>query len=364
VPTFAVILSRFRKIATLPRAVQVAALPCCALFLFVTGCRREDIRVYEAPKEKRASRVAAPEGWEEQPAGQMSVSSYLIRGAGGAKAQVTVTALPASAKSKDEVANVNMWRSQVALKEIEVDQVERERERIQIAGHAAALFDMSGTMDSAPTRILAAMQNRGDAVWFFKMTGDDALVKSQKDAFVQFAAGYPLPHDHNHDGHGNPTAAGSATGDPNENQTVAATTPSPSRESSPEGQGRFRAPPGWEAQPPGAMQDARFLAANGKATVTISIFENSGGELRPNVDRWRGQIALKPATDEEFAKSVAPLDLPEGKATIVDMTGPQQRLVTVIVARGSQSWYFKLTGEPAAVGAEKNKLIEFVKTTK
>jgi hypothetical protein len=361
VPNFAVILSRFRE--TAPRGCAVkAACSCCALLLLVTGCRPEDIRVYDAPKEKRASRVAAPEGWEEQPAGQMAISSYLIRGAGSAKAQVTVTALPASAKSKDELENVNRWRGQVALKEIDVDQLERERESIQIAGHAAALFDMAGTLDSDPTRILAAMQNRGDAVWFFKMTGDDALVKSQKDPFIQFAAGYPLPHDHDHDDHGQPTAPDSASASKG-NQT-AATTPSPAGESSPEGHTRFQAPPGWVIQPPGAMQDARFSVANGKATVAISIFENSGGELRPNVDRWRGQIALKPATDDEFAKSVTPLDLPEGRATVVDMTGPQQRLVTVIVARGSQSWYFKLIGEPAAVGAEKNKLIEFVKTTR
>ena len=361
-PKFAVILSRFRETAPRGGAVKAAAFTCCALLL-VTGCRREDIRVYDAPKEKRASRVAAPEGWEEQPAGQMAISSYLIRGAGSARAQVTVTALPASAKSKDELENVNRWRGQVGLKEIDVDQLERERERIQIAGHAGALFDMAGTMESAPTRILAAMQNRGDAVWFFKMTGDDALVKSQKGAFIQFAAGYPLPHDHDHDEHGQPAAGGSASSGPKGDQT-ASTSPAPAGESSSAGQGRFQAPPGWVSQPPGAMQDARFSAANGKATVTVSIFENSGGELRPNVDRWRGQIALKPATDEEFAKSVTPLDLPEGKATVVDLTGPQQRLVTVIVARGNQSWYFKLMGEPAAVGAEKNKLIEFVKTTK
>ena len=112
------------------------------------------------------------------------------------------------------------------------------------------------------------------------------------------------------------------------------------------------------------MQDAKFAVAGGKAIMTISIFENSGGDLRPNVDRWRAQIGLKPATDEEFSKSVTPLDLPEGKATIVDVTGPQQRLVSVIAVRGARSWYFKLLGEPNVIAAEKNKLIEFVKKTK
>ncbi len=333
---------------------QYAFLFLCALSA-VVGCRREDIRVYDAPKEKRASRVAAPEGWEEQAAGQMAVSSYIVRGQGGAKAQVSVSALPANANSKDELANVNRWRGQVALPEIDVDQLARDRERIQIAGHPAALFDMAGTTDSKKTRILAAMQIRGDAVWFFKMTGDDDLVKTQRDIFLQFSAEYPLPHDHAHDEQGQPAASATSTARAEPPPQTAATVPASSR---------WKAPADWTEQQPGAMQDAKFSVAGGKAVMTISIFDKSAGDLRPNVDRWRAQIGLKPSTDDEFTKSVTPLDLPEGKATVVDLTGPQQRLTTIIVVRGDRSWYFKLMGEPSAVAAEKNKLIEFVKTTK
>jgi hypothetical protein len=328
----------------------------CALALFAAGCGREGVRVYEAPKEKRASRLPVPAGWEEQPSGQMAVSSHLVRGEGNAKAQVTVTALPPSASSKDELANVNRWRAQLGLKPVDVGELAQEREPIQIAGHSATLFDMAGEMDSAPTRILAAMQSRGDAVWFFKMTGDADLVKAQKAAFVQFAAAYPLPHDHDHDEKGEPSAS-APTATLDHDQPAPSVSPAPA-------QSRWKTPAGWTEQAPGAMQDGKFSAADGKATITISIFENSGGDLRPNVDRWRGQIGLKPATDEEFNRSVTPLDLPEGKATVVDVTGPQQRLVTVVAMRGNRSWYFKLMGEPAAVAAEKGRLLEFVATTK
>jgi hypothetical protein len=350
-----VIPIRFRESASFCCTARSAALFALALALLVTGCRRENIRVYDAPKEKSAPRLAVPDGWEEQPAGQMAVGSYVIRGPGGAKAQVTITALPAAASSKNELANVNRWRGQLGLKEISVDQLNRDREQIQMAGHAAALFDLAGTMDSTPTRILAAMQSRGDAVWFFKMIGSADLVKSQKDAFVQFAAAYPLPHDHDHAEQGQPAATVSP---PPQNEAPASAAPAG------EARSRWSAPSGWVEQQPGAMQDAKFAVAGGKAVMTISIFENSGGDLRPNVDRWRAQIGLKPATDEEFSKSVTPLDLPEGKATIVDVTGPQQRLVSVIAVRGARSWYFKLVGDPDVITAEKSKLIEFVKTTK
>jgi hypothetical protein len=345
------------RIRSQQMSAPVFRLMCLVLLaLAIAGCRREDIRVYDAPKEKRASRIPTPPGWEELAPGERAASRYSISGEGGARAEVTVSALPAGGNAADELANVNRWRRQIGLEEIPADQLAGERERIQIAGHAGSLFDIAGTMGGAKTRILGAMQNRGNAVWFFKMTGDDALVADQKDAFVQFAAAYPLPHDHDHDEHGQPTAAAS---EPAPAPPEAAPSPAAAADNS-----RWSAPEGWVAQQPGAMQDAKFAVANGKATMAISIFGGTGGGLRENVDRWRGQLGLQPATDEQLAKEVTSLDLPEGKATVVDLTGPTQRMVTVIVRRGPQSWFFKLMGEPAAVAAEKNKLIEFVKTTK
>ena len=59
-----------------------------------------------------------------------------------------------------------------------------------------------------------------------------------------------------------------------------------------------------------------------------------------------------------------PGDLAGAKATLVDMTGPKQRLITIIVPRGDRTAFFKLLGDPAAVAAEKNALLEFVKGTK
>ena len=57
------------------------------------------------------ARLQLPEGWEELPAGQMAVASYAVRGQDGAKANISVSALPVS----DELANVNRWRRQLAL---------------------------------------------------------------------------------------------------------------------------------------------------------------------------------------------------------------------------------------------------------
>ena len=105
-------------------------------------------------------------------------------------------------------------------------------------------------------------------------------------------------------------------------------------------------------------------AAKGQAAVTISIFPGETGGLRANLDRWRRQIGLGPVTDAELLQVQVPLDLPDTKATVVDMTGPEQRIVVALVARGDSTWFIKLLGEKSAVGAEKSAFLEFVKTAK
>ena len=61
---------------------------------------------------------------------------------------------------------------------------------------------------------------------------------------------------------------------------------------------------------------------------------------------------------------LAPLDLPDTKANLVDMAGSTQRMVAAIVPRGQETWFFKLLGEKEAVGTEKQGFVEFVKNAK
>lgn len=125
------------------------------------------------------------------------------------------------------------------------------------------------------------------------------------------------------------------------------------------------APADWQEQTPGPMQDGKFLVANGKATVTISIFQGATGGTLANVNRWRTQQLGLPKVDQAALPNLlTPLDLPDTKANLVDMTGPKQRMVAAIVPRGEQTWFFKLLGEDAAVAAEKERFLDFVKAAK
>jgi hypothetical protein len=236
--------------------------------------------------------------------------------------------------------NVNRWRGQLGLAPETEEQMNGEAVSITIAGQPARMFEMSST-----NRMLAAWQDHGQSRWFFKMLGADALVKAQKAAFVQFCRDYHYPE-----------AAGQ----------VAESTPPP--EASPaapaDSDPQWGAPAEWKSETPGPMQDAKFSAAHGKAIITISVFEGTAGGVLPNINRWRGQIGLSPVDEAGLAPLITNLDSSGQGAKLVDMNGTQERMVAAIVPRGAKTAFFKLLGDPAAVGAEKDRFVAFVKTAK
>jgi hypothetical protein len=112
------------------------------------------------------------------------------------------------------------------------------------------------------------------------------------------------------------------------------------------------------------MQDAKFSAADGKAVITISVFEGSTGGVLANVNRWRAQVGLPPVDETGLSSVITNLDSSAQGAKLVDMNGTQQRIVAAIVPRGSKTAFFKLLGDDQAVGAEKDRFVAFVKAVK
>ena len=318
--------------------------------LVCAGCDRDEIKVYDLAKEKTAAASTLPDGWSQLPADEMLIGNYSVAGKNGSKAQVTVISLPGNGGG--ELENVNRWRGQVGLQPVADSDLSKDVKEIAVAGSSARFFEMSGISPQTKkqTRLLAATQNHSDSTWFFKMVGDDDLVREQKETFLAFCARYHYPDE-------SPNAPTETAALPTELANSQQEAPTPKR--------TWAAPKGWQEQQPGPMQDGKFLVADGKATVTISIFQGATGGNLANVNRWRTQqIGLPAVQESDLASLLTPLDLPDTKANLIDMTGPKQRLVAAIVPRGEQVWFFKLLGEDAAVGAEKKAFIEFVKTAK
>ncbi len=136
----------------------------------------------------------------------------------------------------------------------------------------------------------------------------------------------------------------------------------------------FALPQGWTEGQPSSMEYARFAisAADPKAAVTISTLATQAGLLLPNVNRWQRQLKLPESPESDLPGLVKDLDLPAGKAQLVDLTGPQpsdpaaarQRTVAVILPHGEQTWYLKLAGPVGVVEEQRSNFDAFLKSVK
>ena len=115
----------------------------------------------------------------------------------------------------------------------------------------------------------------------------------------------------------------------------------------------WKAPGGWTEKPAAGMRRATFVVPGGAGPAelyVVSLPGDAGGEL-PNVNRWRGQVGL-PAWDEAgFKKAAVKVSSKAGTFTLVDLPGSGARMAAAMLTRNDETWFFKLLGPDASVGA-------------
>jgi hypothetical protein len=395
-----------------------------AAVLIAAGSAAAAVKPYRVPKERESAPQAsasspaparegvawvAPSGWQEVPPGQMRLGSFKVKGPDDAAADVSIIPLPGMAGGTFE--NVNRWRAQVGLAPVKPEELAGLAENLEISGGPAQLYDMAGQPSGAKAkaRILAAIQSREGTVFFYKMTGDDKLVASQKANFVSFLQSVKfgpgveggMPPSHRSMGEGAGMAAGlppshpplgglstaKASGQPDLPPShpplgdaglqpglppshpplaglgTSADTPAAQAKLA------WKVPAGWLEQPPGPMQFAKFLAsgkAGAKAEVSVAIIPGNGGGPLANVNRWRGQIGLGPITQSALSSETSSLEVAGATALVLDATSSDKakRLVVVSVPLQGDTWFYKLMGDEPAVAKEKEAFVAFVKSAK
>lgn len=314
--------------------------------LTATGCKQQKVTSYEIPKEdysikpfampKMASarpeiKFDAPKSWEKM-ASQMGSGAFHVDGGDGKYAEIKV--IPLRAGPEIEAQSVNMWRENLGLPELPADQIKGQP--VTVAGAQGHLYDLKSEepkfAGKFKARTTAAVVEKDDTLWFVKMDGEESVVTAQQDAFKDFLKSIRFESQ--------------VAGSDNDWQT----------------------PQGWTSRPPSQMVLASYSTDKGSA-VSVSAFDGATGGLLANVNRWRGQMKQAPIEDADLGKEVKTVDLSDGsKASVVDVmgtnpqTGKPGRLYGLIVTRGSKTWFYKLTGDPDAVGAEAQKLVEFAGT--
>lgn len=130
-------------------------------------------------------------------------------------------------------------------------------------------------------------------------------------------------------------------------------------------------PPHWEPQPLAQMRQASFLVrGEDGATADISLVTlgPSSGDVLDNVNRWLGQLGQPPLTAEQLPQVVQHLPGDIGHVAIVDLAGkPEQgdpnkdgRIIAAIAPAATGTAFFKLRGNPALAGAEKENFLKWV----
>ncbi len=146
---------------------------------------------------------------------------------------------------------------------------------------------------------------------------------------------------------------------------------------------RWQVPPGWEAQGRSGMRYETFLIgpADQQLELTVIPLGPEAGDLRSNVDRWRGQLGLGPSTQETMPNDIQQVAI-EGDPLpmlLIDLTGAaagaadesgettggdRQRMLVAIRGGRERLWFFKVVGPSEIIDAERAKFVAFAESVR
>jgi hypothetical protein len=128
-------------------------------------------------------------------------------------------------------------------------------------------------------------------------------------------------------------------------------------------------PAGWSVGPENSMRKATWIVAgpNGsKAEIAVTVFPGSVGGLTANVNRWRGQIGLPPASPDEIAASAKSTKVGgiDSQRFVMTATDGKKSVDAVMTSKDGATWFFKMNGETAAVEANATSFVAFLSASK
>lgn len=134
-----------------------------------------------AVSQNNALTWTAPAHWQAKAPGSIRKGSYAIKGEGSAEGDLAITAFPGDTGGL--VPNINRWRGQVGLAAQSEGEVKASLEHIDANGLHIELVEMVGPQG---VRLLGAIVPLERETWFFKLTGPDALIAKERQAFRDF----------------------------------------------------------------------------------------------------------------------------------------------------------------------------------
>jgi hypothetical protein len=124
-------------------------------------------------------------------------------------------------------------------------------------------------------------------------------------------------------------------------------------------------PAGWSVGPENGMRKATWIVTGpdgSKAEVAVTVFPGNVGGLTANVNRWRGQIGLASAGPDEIAASAKPAKVGgiDSQRFVMASTDGKKGLDAVMTPHKGATWFFKMSGDAAAVATQGPALVAFL----
>jgi hypothetical protein len=180
--------------------------------LLAVSCKQDDINVYRVAKqgplpsaagdmpaqminlmESGAQTLGAgtvtwtkPAEWTEEAVSGGLRKATFKTGKNGAGAEVSIISLAGSAGG--DLSNVNRWRGQIGLADIDQAALDKSSERVLSPVGELLVVDFTGE-GQARSRLVAARLAVGAETWFFKMVGTEKDVGTAKGRFIAFLKG-------------------------------------------------------------------------------------------------------------------------------------------------------------------------------
>jgi hypothetical protein len=130
----------------------------------------------------------------------------------------------------------------------------------------------------------------------------------------------------------------------------------------------WQAPANWPSKSLGQMRKGSHSVPGsaGDADFSVIVLPGAAGGLLDNINRWRGQVQLKPLTAAQLPAESETVQNGALKLVVVDLPSPdgKSRILGAITEVGTNSWFFKMTGPSATVTEAKPDFLAFLQTIK
>lgn len=123
-------------------------------------------------------------------------------------------------------------------------------------------------------------------------------------------------------------------------------------------------PEGWAEVPGTGMRKVSYTIPG--TSIDFYLISLSMGDLPSNVNRWRGQVGLPPASPEEIAQDTQALAIEDHPSSYIEIYNAEgsKGIIAAIIPVEPQYWYFTAKGTVDELKAHASEIRTFLESVK